>query len=482
MFRRLSTLVGSKRAPHRTRENVEDRSRYYDMDNAVASSRPRSPLIDRQCLSPAAERQLQNACLFLSQKIEFPSRWTEFEDPCADHMDASPSSSHFPDLKISSFTIPEHIASVVNGDPAPGSDRSLNEHDSGTLDPEDKMCVDLKEKQELTHGYFVDAFEPERSTVPLTVEEVGKISSSTYEPSFPSHLSREQNPSHESTNLMVENWKDSTSREFPYGISCANDMTTDIRTIQECTTAKMERVDTRLHNSSTLPQSVNRESHPMASSENRSTSPHEQQIMANSQVEGSDRLASPALKNNNPLDTNLQSQTEPPAKQIFKINTNLSPMFDAQTERDLSISPLSYAQSWTSRSPTASKTIIDANGLEKVMTPIEEQQRRLGLQRAVMEKMSGGCTVPTSPNTNRAAAAIHSNFSPIKPTAPTSPTWGMASTKEQSTTYRPADTNKLDEQTKTTLVRKLSRLTLGKKKSVPKMNNVLGFNAIVEAR
>ncbi|KLJ10527.1 hypothetical protein EMPG_14075 [Blastomyces silverae] len=446
MIRRLSTLISPKRAPHRTRENVEDRTRYYDIDNAVASSRPRSPLIDRQCLSPAAETQLQNACLFLFQKIEFPGRWTEFDDTCADQMDASPTSSHFPDLKISSFTIPDHIASVVNGDPAPGSDRLSNEHESGTLDPEEKVCMDLKEKQILSHDYFVDAFEPEQSTAPLLVENVANISSSIDEPNFRSHFSREQNPLHETfTNPLAENWKDSRSGKPPYDAGIQN---------------------------SILPESVNRESHPTSFSKERNISPHKQQIVINSQLEGSNGPASPLLKNNNPLDTDLKSQTETPAKQIFKINTNLSPILDDQTERDLPISPLSYAQSWTSRSTTG-KTIIDANGLEKVMSPVEEQQRRLGLQRAVMEKMSGGFSAPTSPDANRA---------PTKPTPPTSPTWNMASTKEQSTPCKPADANKLDEQTKNTLVRKLSRLTLGKKKSAAKMTNVLGFSTIVEAR
>ncbi|KMW68844.1 hypothetical protein BDDG_13069 [Blastomyces dermatitidis ATCC 18188] len=97
--------------------------------------------------------------------------------------------------------------------------------------------------------------------------------------------------------------------------------------------------------------------------------------------------------------------------------------------------------------------------------------------------MSGGFSVPTSPDTNRATAAIHSNPPPpIQPTPPTSPAWNMANAKEQSATSKPVDANKLDEQTKNTLVRKLSLLTLGKKKSVAKINNVLGFSAIVEAR
>ncbi|EQL30194.1 hypothetical protein BDFG_07287 [Blastomyces dermatitidis ATCC 26199] len=482
MIRRLSTLISPKRAPHRPRENVEDKTKYYDIDNAVASSRPRSPLTDRQCLSLAAETQLQNACLFLSQKIEFPDRWTEFDDTCADQMDVSPTGSHFPDLKISSFTIPDHIASAVNDDPASGSDHLSNEHESGALDPEDKVCLDLKEKQVLTHDYFVDAFEPEQSTAPLVVEEVGKISSPIDELKFPSHFTREHNPLPETfINSLEEDWKDLRSAKPPYGMSSTNGFATDIWTIQECTTAEMEQIDAGLH--SILPQFVNRESHATSSSRERNISPHQQQIEINSQLGGSDGPASPALENNNPLHTDLKCQTEKtPAKQIFKINTNLSPMLDDSTERDLSISPLSYAQSWTSRSTTG-KTIIDANGLEKVLTPVEEQQRRLGLQRAVMEKMSGGFSVPTSPDTNRATAAIHSNPPPpIQPTPPTSPAWNMANAKEQSATSKPVDANKLDEQTKNTLVRKLSLLTLGKKKSVAKINNVLGFSAIVEAR
>ncbi|OJD13432.1 hypothetical protein ACJ73_09203 [Blastomyces percursus] len=479
MIRRLSTLINPRRAPPRPRENVEDKTRYYDIDNAVASSRPQSPLIDRQCLSPAAERQLQNACLLLSQKIEF-SGWTELDDPCADQMDASSTSSRFPVLKISSFTIPEHIASAVNGDPAPGSDRLSNEHENGISDPEDKMCIDLKEDQELTHDYFVDAFEPEQSTAPL-VEEVGKISSSIDKLKFPSHFSRGHSPLSETfTNPLVEDWKYSRSAKPPYGISSANDMATDIWTIQESMTAEIEQIDAGLH--STLPQSVNRECHAPSSSKERNISSCKQQIVINSQLGGSDGPASPALENNNPLDTDLKCQTATPAKQILRINTNLSPTLDGQTKRDLSPSPLSYAQSWTSRSTTG-KTIIDANGLEKVLTAVEEQQRRLGLQRAVMAKMSGGFSLPTSPDTNRAAAAIHSSPPPpIKSTARTSPTWNMSNAEEQSITSKPVDANKLDEQTKNTLVRKLSRLTLGKKKSAAKMDNVLGFSAIVEAR
>ncbi|KKZ65952.1 hypothetical protein EMCG_08295 [[Emmonsia] crescens] len=445
MIRRLSTLISPKRASQRTRENVEDRSRYYDVDNAVANSRPRSPLIDRQCLSPATERQLQNACLFLSRKIEFPDRWNEF-DTCADLTDASPSSSHFPDLKIPSFTIPDHIESGINGDPTRVSNVLSNENENGTPDSEDKrefgVCIDLKRKH----------FGHEQSVALLTIGEASEISSSIKESKCQSHFSNEQNLLHETfTYPPTENWKNSS---------------------------EVEQEDMRPR-SAIQQQPINEEPQPKASSKERNMSPTEHQILQNSHPEGSDSLSSPILENT-PLDPYLKWQAEIHAKQRLRNDTNLSPISDDHCERDLSMNPLTHTQSWSSRS-TGCKIIIDANGLEKVMTVDEERQRRLGLQRAVMEKMSGGCIAP-APHTNK-VATLHSK----PPTQHTSPTCDIAGANGQLNKFPDAKLDEQaqlpwDQQTKNTLVRKLSRLTLGKKKSIAKMNNVLGFSAIVEAR
>ncbi|OAX84091.1 hypothetical protein ACJ72_01549 [Emergomyces africanus] len=441
-----------KRPSPRTREKVEDRSRYYDVDNAVASSRPWSPLIDRQCLSPITERQLQTACLFLSRKMEFPDSWNEF-DICADLTDASPSSSHFPDLKISSFAIPDHIASAVYGDTARGSDVLSNENQNGIADAEDKcksgVPVDLIGNQELTHDSLVDVFGPGRSVVPLDADEASKSLSSVDESKCQSHFS---------------------SEKALAGISSKNNVTTDIQTIEEHMPSEIKQEDTRLR--STIPlHPANEVSQSLASSKEQNMSRTESQILQNPQLEGSDTLSSPGWA------ISLNCQTATNTKQKLKVDTNLSPIFDDHT--------LSHtqSQSWSSRS-AGGKVIIDVNGLEKVMTVDEERQRRLGLQRAVMEKMSGGCSA-SALNTPNKAATLRSNF----PTQSTSPFCDITTTCAKGPLNKSPEPNLggqtqhvWDQQTKNTLVRKLSRITHGKKKSVAKMNNVLGFSAIVEAR
>lgn len=378
-------------------------------------------------------------------------------------------------MKIPSFTIPDHIESGINGDPTRGSDVLSNENENGTSDSEHKrefgVCIDIKRKQ----------FGHEQSLALLAVGEASEISSSINESKCRSHFSSEQNPLHETfTNPPAENWKNSRFRngKASDGISFANDLATDIWTIGECTTSEMEQEDMRLR-SAIQQQPINEEPQPKASSKERTMAPTEHQILQNSHQKGSDSLSSPVLENTT-LDTYLKWQAEIHAKQRLRNDTNLSPTSDDHCERDLSMNPLTHTQSWSSRS-TGGKIIIDANGLEKVMTVDEERQRRLGLQRAVMEKMSGGCTAP-APNTNK-VATLHSK----PPTQPTSPTCDIAGAKGQLNKSPDAKLDEQaqlpwDQQTKNTLVRKLSRLTLGKKKSIAKMNNVLGFSAIVEAR
>ncbi|OJD18214.1 hypothetical protein AJ78_01772 [Emergomyces pasteurianus Ep9510] len=489
MIRRFSTL---KQASQRTRQNVEDRYRYYDIDNVVGSSRPWSPLIDRQCLSPLTERQLQNACLFLSRKIEFPDRWKEF-DTYADLEDFSTSSSHFPDLKISSFTIPDHIASCANGDPSRGSDVLPNVNENGIADAEDKdkfgLPIELNGKQELTHGYCLDAFGSGRSGVQLDAEEPSKSSRPMDESKCQSHFSSEQISLHETLiKPSAGYWKDSrfNSREkSPGGVSTENDVVTDIWTIEERVPSGIKQEDTGFP--ITIPmQSINEEPRSLTSSKNLNMPAKQPQVSHNPHLEGSESFSSPVLENSM-LGTSLKCQTETNPKQRLRVDTNLSPISDNHTLTD--------TQSWSSRS-AGGRIIIDANGLEKVMTPDEERQRRLGLQRAVMERMSGGgCSAPTPTTTtkttttlnanNTVAATLHSNPQIL----PTSPGCDVAGTKGQSKKSCPdsnlggqAKQHPWDQQSKKTLVRKLSRITLGKKKSIAKPSNVLGFSAVVEAR
>ncbi|EGC44835.1 hypothetical protein HCEG_04050 [Histoplasma capsulatum var. duboisii H88] len=468
MIRQLSNFITNKRAPQRAREDVEDQNRYYDIDNPVASSRPRSPLIDRQYLTPATERQLQKACLLLSRKIECLERWTEF-DTCADPANANISGSRFPDLKIPSFAIPNHIASSVNNE----EPHLSNENENGTSDLENKskfdVIIDLEEKQEISHDCFVDVFEYKQASWLLADEDVGKISLPKYESKFRSLSGSGKYPFRETvTNPLAEYWEDSMfqrNKTPPYSVSSSNDMMTDIWTI-EGTPTETEQIDTWLR-SAILHDPINEGCHPITSSKEWNMSPHE------SQAEESDSLSSLLMESN-------EYQTETHTKQTYIIDTDLPPIWDNQDDGDLFIKPLPHSQSWNSRS-TGGKTIIDENGLEKEMSADEETQRRLDLQRAVMEKMTGRRTVP-APITDRAAVALDSN-TPIRAM---SPTCAVIGTNGQQSD-KPADANLderaqllWDQQTKYTLVRKLSSMALRKKKSIPKVNNVLGFSAVVE--
>lgn len=141
--------------------------------------------------------------------------------------------------------------------------------------------------------------------------------------------------------------------------------------------------------------------------------------------------------------------------------------------------------------------IIGPDGMEHVMTPSEEKQRYLDLQRAVMEKMVTG-TIGAAPEISISSGSVdgssstehtHSKLSPL----PKSHVRGHSGDGYLTSRLRneniggenqnrPAVLNSRHEK-KPSLIRKLSMLGLGKRKSsdTTKNANIMGFSRIVEA-
>ncbi|KAK2745750.1 hypothetical protein FQN55_006071 [Onygenales sp. PD_40] len=136
------------------------------------------------------------------------------------------------------------------------------------------------------------------------------------------------------------------------------------------------------------------------------------------------------------------------------------------------IDPLCHTEPLTSTS-TAGASIIDTNGLERVLTIDEEAQRRMALEQAVMEKMSGGGgVIAPAPNTDK-DAALRSN----PPTRMATANGGI-----DGDDGRRASKGELEakwgmregHQTGYALVKRLSKLGFGRKKAVASGSNGMG--------
>lgn len=139
--------------------------------------------------------------------------------------------------------------------------------------------------------------------------------------------------------------------------------------------------------------------------------------------------------------------------------------------------------------------IIDADGAEHIMTAEEEKQRHLDLQRAVMEKMftgsigTGSGDPICSTNLDRLFLSQHGSFNPNA--APDSPGAGSENESTSGSECEPPvvrpDRNSSNTSTakdgsykkKPSLIRKLSVLGLGKKKT--RASPSLGLSRIVKA-
>ncbi|KAK2804671.1 hypothetical protein FQN50_006510 [Emmonsiellopsis sp. PD_5] len=143
-----------------------------------------------------------------------------------------------------------------------------------------------------------------------------------------------------------------------------------------------------------------------------------------------------------------------------------------QTDIDPTTAPLHHTEPLTSTS-TASAAIIDTNGLERVLTIDEETQRRINLEQAVMEKMSGGGgVIAPAPNTDK-DAALRSNPPTRMATANGVVDVGdgrRASKGELGARWGMRE----GHQTKYALVKRLSKLGFGRKKTAAGGSNGMG--------
>jgi hypothetical protein len=123
--------------------------------------------------------------------------------------------------------------------------------------------------------------------------------------------------------------------------------------------------------------------------------------------------------------------------------------------------------------------IIDSNGLERVMSASEEEERRMDLQRAVREKMSSGFIAPIS----RSNSANPLQPKPMANDIPTANDAALTSLPAISRDKEPFSWLGEEAQKKATIVGRLSRLGFGKKRSSRLMsrNSVMSFGAILEA-
>ncbi|PGH07539.1 hypothetical protein AJ79_06274 [Helicocarpus griseus UAMH5409] len=434
MRRRFSTFI-NKRAPNKPREYGEDhQSCYYDFDNLDTSSRPRSPFIDRQYLSSTTEIQLRNACLFLSQKIKFPDRWKDFETS-TDTTDVDFPRTQYTDLKTSSFIVPARITSShINRRPSHTLDSMRNGNSFSDKEKHDSGIggVDLGEKEGFDYGHVADGPVP---------------SLSQNQPSDGLFV----------TQRRQGNYPEGQERARVY-LSSKNDTRANPWTIEECTTGEAEQ---ELAN----PQSARIQESIEGVSETSIFTKDQGNLHTSPQIP--QHPLKPLNNLPNSMTKSVPSNTD--NKDFPAHSPNRRPSSGTSRATDLSFNTLVHTESYSSAS-TGGMVIIDENGLEKLMTVEEERQRRLDLERAVMEKMNGGSVAPV-PNTDK-AAALRSN-PPNQSSSPNGDRSDVATMSSERTR---------GQQTKDTLVRRLSRLNFGRKKSVLKGDGVLRFGAVVEAR
>ncbi|EEH17693.1 hypothetical protein PABG_00256 [Paracoccidioides brasiliensis Pb03] len=395
MRRRLTTLVNS-RASRKTCEDAEDDSRYYDFDKAAVSSRPRSPFIDRQRLSPPLERQLQHACLVLYQKIQFPERWEDFSK-CTNPTNDSRSC-----CKISSFTVPDHIAADVDVVPACDQDRLLNENAKTVSNMKNRhrigKNVDSEWKRDSTHGQAMRALEQSFAPRPVC----GNGASATFQNQFGGRATCANDavtgsPELRSSVSPQSQMRNHNDFSFVRGISInaptiaerAPDEAGQHRDIGELT--------------GMLTKSTNQEfQSPVSATLLRNISHSWQQISQKFQLERYDTISVFKLEKSL-LQDDLKARSADLANQKYNSGLIQTPILLDECETDSSINTLTDTESCSSQS-SSGMVIIDENGLEKVMTLAEEKQRRLALERAVMAKMSGGGLLAPIPNRDKAVA------------------------------------------------------------------------------
>lgn len=509
----------------------EDRSRYYDFVDTPVNWRPSSPLIERQKLTPVEEVQLRYACKLLCEMIERgeispgsppPNESNQEKKTVPEQVDQEPS------LRVSLEPAKAHSQPVseetnddgvvenrlydsgiiIEGAESPDSPKvakpTTETDGSKPAAPEDVSEDIPQSSTEVGIAQFYPgesgdlvasvpkasfASDSDQSIVPYDAPHTANGANMTGSCSIP--VTRNYEPTGHWYNIEGKHEEDDVY--FTKGMIVGSDSETpgmdSADGVQSTTDAGMDAL--MPHHADPVMDSPE-ESPPMRTPS--FSRPCAVSRAASRRARRSrDRDVPPPLPHPNQVSERPQAY-ERRSQQSLETREG-----DVAGEDEFGVE-VRGQQSWHKSGGSGGvAVIIGTDGMEHVMTASEEKQRYIDLQRAVMEKMVTG-TIRAAPEISISSGSVGEYYSAEHARSKLSPlpkshvrghsgdgylTSRLRNANETvggENQTRPAILNSGHEK-KPSLIRKLSMLSLGKRKSsdTAKNANIMGFSRVVQA-